>query len=196
MRFPKILVCAVIICLILGCSSNDPKFNGTELTNLETTDFTLTDQFGKPFTLSDNFGKVILLFFGFTYCPDVCPLTLSTWKKVQDELQEHSEHLKFVYITVDPERDTEEKLREHLSIFSQDFIGLSGKQEDLLPVYEGYGVFREKVTISESAAGYLMSHTSRIYVIDRSGRWRLSISHDTPVEDLVDDLKILLNEKN
>lgn len=188
-----ILISGMIL-LLTGCRSDD-QFRGTVLGDaLPTTDFTLSDQHGNPFTLSEHKGKVVLMFFGFTYCPDVCPLTLSTWKKVQDALQKQTDQVEFVYITVDPDRDSPEKLREHLAIFSPHFIGLTGTQEELIKVYDAYGIYREKVKISDSAAGYLINHTARMYIFDRNGRWRLSFSHDAPVEDIVHDIKILLNE--
>ncbi|MFQ5770501.1 MAG: SCO family protein [bacterium] len=177
----------------MGCHWSEPSFRGSVMADsMSTPDFTLTDQYGQPFTLSDHRGQVVLLFFGFTYCPDVCPLTLSTWKKVEDELQEDVRQVKFVYITVDPERDTEEKLRQHLSIFSPDFVGLTGTSDELLPVYGAYGIYREKIKISDSATGYLINHTARIYVIDREGQWRLSFAHDAPVADIVHDVRQLL----
>jgi len=190
------LVLSLTILAIIGCNgSSEPSFRTTEIgENIPTSDFTLTNQHGEPFTLSEHEGKVVLLFFGFTYCPDVCPATLSTWKRVQDALEESSEKVEFVYITVDPERDTPEKMQQHLSVFSSDFIGLTGDKQALQKVYSDYGVYREKVEVSESASGYLINHTSRIYVIDKQGRWRLSIPHDTPVKDIVHDVKELINE--
>lgn len=179
--------------IFFGCQSADTSFRGTELSDsIPTTDFTLIDQHDRPFILSEHKGRVVLLFFGFTYCPDVCPLTLSTWRKVQDELQNEAEQVDFVYITVDPERDTPEKLAKHLAIFSSNFIGLTGPIEDLKEVYSAYGIYREKNQISDSATGYLINHTARINVVDRSGRWRLSFSHDAPVEDIAHDIRLLL----
>ena len=116
------LTSITLLLFLAGCQSSDPSFRGTELgDSIPTTDFTLTDQYKQPFTLGDHKGKVVLLFFGFTYCPDVCPLTLSTWKKVQDALKDDVAQVEFVYITVDPERDTSEKIASHLAVFSPDF---------------------------------------------------------------------------
>jgi len=187
------LISITLFLFLAGCQSSDLSFRGTELgDSIPTTDFTLTDQYNQPFTLSDHKGKVVLLFFGFTYCPDVCPLTLSTWKKVQDAIEAEVDKVKFVYITVDPERDTPEKIASHLAVFSPDFIGLTGPVADLQEVYSSYGVYREKNQISDSAAGYLINHTSRINIIDTQGKWQLSFSHDASVEDLVHDIRLLL----
>jgi len=182
-----------LLLFLAGCQSSEPAFRGTELgDSIPTTDFTLTDQYNQTFTLGEHQGKVVLLFFGFTYCPDVCPLTLSTWKKVQEAIAEDADKVEFVYITVDPERDTQEKIASHLAVFSPDFIGLTGEVEDLQEVYSSYGVYREKNQISDSAAGYLINHTSRINIIDTQGKWQLSFSHDASVEDLVHDIRLLL----
>ncbi len=176
-----------------GCKQSEPAFRGTLMgDDIPPPGFALTDPRGQSFTLSDQHGKVVLIFFGFTYCPDVCPLTLSTWKHVEEALNDETSEVRFVYITVDPERDTPEKLREHLAIFSPNFIGLTGTMEELQRAYSAFGIYREKVKISESAAGYIINHTSRMYLLDRDGRWRVSFSHDAPVEDIAHDLRELL----
>ena len=183
----------LVVAVLAGCQSRDSSFKGTELPEREFKDFTLTDQNGQRFTLGEQEGKVTLMFFGFTYCPDVCPLTLSTWKKVRESLTEdEAQKVEFVYITVDPERDTPEKLKAHLAVFHPDFIGLTGTQEELQPVYAGYGVYREKDQISDSATGYLVNHTASIYLLDRNGIWKLKHSNDARPEDIVHDIRLLL----
>ncbi len=182
----------MLFMLALFACQTDDAFRGTELEGLPTTDFTLTDQHGQPFTLSEQKGKVVLIFFGFSFCPDVCPLTLSKWKQIEKQLGEQNSEVEFVYITVDPERDTQEKLKTHLAVFSDSFIGLTGTPDDLKTAYAGYGIYREVVKVSEGAAGYLVNHTSRIFVFDRAGNWRLGISNDSSVEDMVHDIRLLL----
>ncbi|MFQ5650513.1 MAG: SCO family protein [bacterium] len=177
--------------LAANCRSSD-TLRGTTLPDMPFTDFTLTDQNGNLFTLSDHKGKVILMFFGYTTCPDVCPLTLSTWRQVEEKLQDEAGEVEFVYITVDPQRDTQQKLQNHLAVFSQSFIGLTGTAEELDPVYRGYGVYREKQEISESAAGYLMNHTSSMYFLDRNGIWKSRMSNDAKADDIVHDIRVLL----
>lgn len=176
-----------------GCQPD--TFRGTEMPDgLEAPDFQLIDQHHQPFQLSRQKGNIVLLFFGYTFCPDVCPLTLSHWKKVHDLLGSDTTRVKFVYITVDPERDTPEQLAEHLSIFSKDFIGLTGSPDDLNPVYDNYGVIHEKVQVSDSAAGYLMNHSARINLVDRQGHWRLTYAHDTDPKNIAHDIKLLLKK--
>ena len=182
---------ALSLIIVIGCKPD--TFRGTELPNtLPVIDFTLTDQHGQPFTMSRQKGNIVLLFFGYTYCPDVCPMTLSNWKRVHDALGADTTKVKFVYITVDPERDTQKKLAEHLRIFSRDFIGLTGTSDELNPVYDDYHIFHEKEKISGSATGYLVNHSARINLFDRSGHWRLSYQYNTPAEDIVHDIKRLL----
>ena len=187
----------IIIVLVgwvsVACKPTAPSFRGTVLDPPRPVqDFTLTDQNGQPFRLSDQRGRVVLLFFGYTHCPDVCPLTLSTWKKVHKALGREVDGVRFVFITVDPARDTPEWLKQHVEIFSSDFIGLTGEADELDLVYQTFGVFYEKDTTTDSAAGYLVSHTASTFVVDPDGQWRLRHAFETPVEDIVHDVKQLL----
>jgi protein SCO1/2 len=146
---------------------------------------------GSSFRLSEQRGDVVLLFFGYTSCPDVCPTTLSELRKVKEELGSNAEQVKVVFVTVDPERDTPEQIQKYVSIFNPAFIGLSGSLDELEPVWKNYGVYREVEQISSSASGYLVTHSARVYLIDRDGNLRLSYSYGTPTDDIVHDLKIL-----
>lgn len=191
MNFMRTLMIFSLALFCWACRT-EKTFRGTELPETPIADFALQDQHGGTFKLSAQSGKVVLFFFGFTYCPDVCPMTLSTWKRVQDALGEEAKQVKFVYVTVDPERDTKEKLQSHLEIFSSDFIGLTGDEETLKSVYAAFGVYREKESIASSASGYLVNHTSRIFVVDQKGALRVLLDHAAPVEDVVNDVRLLL----
>lgn len=147
---------------------------------------------GSSFRLSEMQGNVVLLFFGYASCPDVCPTTLSELRKVNEELGNAASQVKVVFVTVDPERDTPEKIQKYVSIFNPSFIGLSGSLDKLEPIWKNYGVYREVEKVSASAAGYLVNHTARVYLIDRDGNLRLSYSYGTPTEEIVHDLKILV----
>jgi protein SCO1/2 len=136
-------------------------------------------------------GDIVLLFFGYTSCPDVCPTTLSEMKRVLAELGSNAGQVQVIFVTVDPERDTPQKLRDYVSIFNPAFIGLSGSMEELQEVWSDYGVYREEEQLPNSATGYLVNHTARVYLIDRDGNLRLSYSFGTPTDDFVHDLKIL-----
>jgi protein SCO1/2 len=147
---------------------------------------------GSRFSLRGEQGKVILLFFGYTSCPDVCPTTLAELKQALEKLgAEKAKQLQVLFVTVDPERDTPERIQEYVDHFNSDFIGLSGTENDLQVIWNNYGVFREIVDGS-SSAGYIVNHTARITLIDQHGNLRVSFAFDTPVEDIVHDLKLLL----
>lgn len=152
----------------------------------------LTRDNGTSFRLSEMRGHVVLLFFGYTSCPDVCPTTMAELKQALEKLDEaDAKQVQVLFVTVDPERDTPERVQEYVGRFNPDFIGLSGTETELAEVWNGYGVFREIVERT-SAAGYLVNHTARVTLIDREGNLRLSYAFDTPVDNIVHDLKLLL----
>jgi protein SCO1 len=153
----------------------------------------LTKSNGETFRLSEQKGKIVLLFFGYTSCPDVCPTTLAELNQVMAKLGDKTEQVQVVFVSVDPERDTPEKIQEYVAHFNEDFIGLSGNPDELQIIWDNYGVFRERVE-SESAFGYIINHTARTYLIDQNGNLRLSYGFQTPVEDMVKDLEILLKQ--
>jgi protein SCO1 len=151
----------------------------------------LTRAGGTTFRLSEARGKVVALFFGYTSCPDVCPTTMAELRQALEKLGDRADQVQVLFVTVDPERDTPARVQEYVDHFNPDFIGLSGSESELAPVWNEYGVFREVVE-STSAAGYLVDHTARVTVIDQQGNLRLSYPFDTPVEDIIHDLKLLL----
>jgi protein SCO1/2 len=137
-------------------------------------------------------GKVVLLFFGYTSCPDICPTTLAELKQALEKLgPEKAQQVQVIFVTVDPQRDTPERVQEYVDHFNKDFIGLSGTESDLAAVWRNYGVFRENVE-GTSAAGYIVNHTARVTLIDQDGNMRVSFAFDTPVDDIVHDLKLIL----
>jgi len=147
---------------------------------------------GSSFRLSEMRGNVVLLFFGYTSCPDVCPTTLAELKLALSELKEEDvAQVKVLFVTVDPERDTPERVQEYVNRFNPAFVGLSGSQAELEKIWQAYGVYREIIQ-GTSAAGYTVDHTARVTVIDQQGNLRISFGFDTPVEDMVHDLKLIL----
>ena len=189
----KLLVLALVPVLVLGACGS-PSFRGSVVAEpLAVPDFVLTDENGEPFQLSEQRGNVVLLFFGYTSCPDVCPTTLANWRKVHESLGEEAARVRFVFVTVDPERDSVERLGLHVNAFNPDFIGLTGTAEALEEVYEIFGVFYEKDTSSASALGYLVNHTATTFVLDTEGMWRLRETYGTPYEDITYDIRQLLD---
>ena len=145
---------------------------------------------GKTFRLSEQRGKIVLLFFGYTSCPDVCPTTLAEMTQVMNELGTASQNVQVVFVSVDPRRDTPEKIQEYASRFNPTFIGLSGSQEELEPIWQSYSIFRAEVN-SDSAMGVIIDHTARLYLIDTDGNLRLSYAYGAPVKDIVHDIELL-----
>ncbi len=158
-------------------------------------DFTLRSaQTEAPFHLSDFHGDITLIYFGYTFCPDVCPTTVLDVKKALDLLGTGRDRVHFVFISVDPQRDTPEKLRTYLAAFDPSFIGLSDDFSKVETVMTPFGASAQKDTASETAAGYLMSHTSRVFLVGPNGNLRLSYRFQFTSEDMAADLAHLLTE--
>jgi protein SCO1/2 len=132
-------------------------------------DFTLKDQDGNDFHLKDHRGRLILLFFGYISCPDICPVTLSKLSKAFHLLGNKADNVLTVFISVDPERDTREKLKEYLKYFKLNMVGLTGTKSEIDQVINAYKGYYAKVE-TNSAAGYLIDHSDLVYLIDKQGR--------------------------
>lgn len=170
------------------------SFHGTVINPpLPVTDFSLPTANNENFRLSDQQGNIVLLFFGYTSCPDVCPITLATFEQVYDGLGDDAQRVRFVMITADPDRDTPEIVSAYAARFNPEFIGLSGDITKLETIWKELGVFVEKQDTG-SAAGYLVSHTSSVYVLDRSGDLIMTFPYGTTATDMTDDIVQMLKE--
>jgi protein SCO1 len=156
--------------------------------------FELTDQNGSLFRLSDQQGKVVLVFFGFTNCVDICPATLSQYKAIKSALGKQAQDMRFVFITVDPERDSTEKIGAYLASFDPSFVGLTGDRAVLENVWKDYGVYVEKQA-ADAAGGYEVDHTAIVYAIDARGNWRLTYPFGMETGRMVQDLRHLVEER-
>jgi protein SCO1/2 len=158
-------------------------------------DFTLTDQNGARYTMSEHRGRITLLFFGYTLCPDVCPTTLSKLTQVYRSLGPRSDSVSTVFVSVDPDRDTPQALRDYLQNFGIKVVGLTGTRQD---VDTATSKFRVSYTIeqSDSAAGYLVSHTTLLYLIDEQGRLRHMFKHSDSPETITTIVKQLMDDEN
>ena len=154
-------------------------------------DFTLTDQTGTDFKLSDLTGKWVLMAYGYTHCPDVCPLTLSILRDVRKSLGAQANQLAVVFVTIDPERDTAEIMGKYAAHFDPSFKALSGTLEQIAAAAKPYNVKYEKAA-STSAADYAMKHTAFIYLIDPRFRWRVTFPFGVKSEEIASDLKYLM----
>ncbi|PCJ45471.1 MAG: hypothetical protein COA74_15650 [Gammaproteobacteria bacterium] len=157
-------------------------------------DFKLTDHLGKPFSNEQFQGKWSVVFFGFTYCPDVCPTTMASLSQVAEALgEEKLKQLQFVFVSVDPERDTIERLAKYIPFYHEDFIAITGDDKDLLPFALSLGAVYMKVPTDDS---YTMSHSGRLFIINPKGqRFGIFSKSDTgaiDVESVAQDLGTIL----
>ncbi len=157
-------------------------------------DFTLTGPQGVRVGLQDFRGHVVLLFFGYTYCPDICPTTMVDLRDVINALGGQSAHVQTIFVSVDPERDSPERLRDFVAYFHPSFKGLTGSRQEIDRVVRQYGAvyFRQEV---ESAAGYLFAHTSYVFLIDKEGLLRGFYKTETDTQGLVEGIKLLIAEE-
>jgi protein SCO1/2 len=155
-------------------------------------DFTLTGTDGKLVSLGDFNGRAVLVFFGYTSCPDVCPTAMLTMQTVQELLGEKANQVQIVFITVDPERDTLEKIKSYVAYFGASTIGLRGTPQEIAEVAAKYRVAYKKVE-AENAAYYSVDHTDFIYLIDGQGRTRSLYRSTSPVKKMVSDVLELMN---
>lgn len=184
------------IALIAGMALTRPySFRGSEIIPpVPAYDFTLTSAGKAPFRLLDQRGKVVLIFFGYTTCPDVCPATLGEFKQISNRLGKDAGEVRFVLITVDPQRDTPDRISQYAHNFDPSFIGLTGSESELDSVWKNYGVYRE-ISQQDSAVGYLVDHSTRTYLVDQSGNLRLTYTFGTPVDDILQDVRHIIKQK-
>ncbi len=157
-------------------------------------DFELTTAEGQSFHLADNAGDITLIYFGYTYCPDVCPLTMWEIKKALDSLESGRENVHVIFISVDPERDSPDVLTNYMAAFGPEFTGLRDDMEKVQAMMKPYGAFSEKEEVEDSALGYLVSHTARLYLVDTNQQLSLSYPFGFTGEELHSDLAYLLQQ--
>lgn len=157
-------------------------------------DFTLHSSAGEV-SLSDFRGQVVVLYLGYTFCPDVCPMSLAILGQALRQLPEtEREQIQGIFISVDPERDTPERLDSYASFFSPQLIGVTGSQAEIDRVVRQYGAFYRRVELRDSAMGYAVDHSSQLYLINRRGELVGSVSHTISPDQLVTHLHALLEE--
>ena len=154
-------------------------------------DFKLIGPDETEISTKDFRGKVLLINFGYTFCPDVCPMTLSHLNQVMIELGEESEGLQVLFISIDPDRDTPEKLKNYVPYFNSTFIGLTGSKNDISEVANKYGIFFFKQEV-ESEAGYFMAHMEGVFLVDQKGRLRGRYKTNKGLKKLLSDIKWIL----
>ena len=152
-------------------------------------DFVLAGSDGAPVQLSKLHGKVVLMSFGYTHCPAVCPTTLATLAAARRSLGKDAAAVQVVFVTVDPERDDAPRMKQYVAAFDPSFLGATGKPEALAAVRRSYGVVARKVPLGD---GYGVDHSSSIFLIDRAGKLRAQMPYGHAPGDFVHDVRLLL----
>ena len=175
-----------------GCSEPKPSFNAVDITGADyARDFSLKDADGKVRTMADFKGKVVVLFFGYAQCPDVCPTTMTEMAQVKQQLGSDGDKLQVLFVTVDPARDTPEVLKAYMGAFDPSFVALIPTPEELTATAKDFKVYFKKVD-GKTPTSYSMDHSAASFVYDPQGRLRLYARYGAGVPSMVSDLKALL----
>ncbi len=191
------ILSTLLLCLTLlfaGCSQ-PPSFKSTDISGSDWgKDIALTDHQGQPRRLADFKGKAVVVFFGYTQCPDVCPTTLSSMREVLSRLGDDAGRVQVLFVTLDPARDTAPLLAEYVTAFHPSFIGLHGDEAAIAAVARDFKVFyaRQPGTTADS---YSIDHSTGSYAFDPQGRLRLLIRYGEAPDNVASDLKLLLAGK-
>lgn len=189
----KLFVFAFLL-MLAACNpaKESTPFVGTDITGADfAKTLSLTDHNGKLRTMADFKDKVVVLFFGFTHCPDVCPTTMSDLKQAMKLLGDKSNEVQVLFITVDPERDTQEVLAKFVPSFDARFIGLRGNAQETADTLANFKIFYAKVD-GKSANDYSIDHSAGMYVFDKSGKVRLYMGYGQKPAEIASDVKQLL----
>lgn len=177
---------------LAGCKKAPVAYKGMDITGAEyARDFQLKDAQGQVRTLADYRGKAVMLFFGFTQCPDVCPTALTRAAEIRRLLGDDGQRLQVVFITIDPERDNPTVLGAYTQVFDPSFVGLYGDLEQTAAAAREFKVYYKKVPTGTS---YTMDHSAFSYVFDPQGKPRLVLRHEQSAKDCADDLRQLLQQ--
>ena len=188
------LVMLLTVLTLTACQPSTPAFHATDMSASNGQiggELALTDHTGRARTLKDFLGKVVVVFFGYTQCPDVCPTNMSTLREVMTQLGPEAAKVQVLFVSVDPERDTQELLAQYVPAFHPDFLGLYGSAEQTAKAARDFRVFFQKQG-KVTGANYTVDHSAGSYVFDASGKLRLYLRHGEPAANIVDDLRRLL----
>ena len=188
------LVALIALLALAGCSPGGPKFRGSDITGVDYgKDFALTDQNGRQRHLQDLRGKVVVLLFGYTHCPDVCPTTLAAFAQVMRQLGADAERVQVLFATLDPQRDTQAVLARYVPAFDPRILGLYGDGAATRRTAKEFRIFYQKVP-GQTPGDYTLDHNSQSYVFDTRGRLRLLERASDIVAALPHDIRALLKE--
>jgi len=186
--------CAMAAFTLAGCqpAPQPPSFQATDITGAAfARDFRLTDHNGQVRTLADFKGKIVAIFFGYTHCPDVCPTTLSDFAAALQQMGPQAERVQVIFVTVDPQRDTPDLLKQFVPAFNPDFLGMFTDADGLKLLAKEYKVVYQKTSV-KGADDYLIDHSAGTYVYDPQGRLRLLMPYGSGPDAIAQDLKMLL----
>jgi protein SCO1/2 len=193
--FPAALAAVLMVLAAAACSPDAPKFNSTDITGgsvgADAGAVKFTDHTGAPRTLADYRGKVVAVFFGFARCPDICPTNLAEWAQVRQQLGSDADKLQVIFITVDPQRDTQAILAGYVPAFDKSFVGLYADASTTKQMADKFKVFYAKAP-NKDGSDYTIDHTAASYVLDAKGNVRLFVRHGVGVEPLTADIRQLL----
>jgi protein SCO1 len=188
---------SLAVLALTGCqkaSSDKPAFKGIDLTGAEyARQLNLADQDGRARSLADFKGKVLVVFFGYTQCPDVCPTTMAEVAEVKRSLGAEGDKVQGIFVTIDPERDTAALLKAYLASFDPSFVGLRGSEEQTKAAAKEFKVFYAKVP-GKTPDTYTMDHTAASFIFDTEGRVRVYARYGAGAEPLAHDIRLLLSE--
>lgn len=192
----KIIALSLVLTGVIGifsaCTPQQPVFASIDVTGAGyAKGFELTDHNGQVRTLNDFAGKVVVLFFGYTQCPDVCPTTMTELAEVKKALSKDGERLQGIFITVDPERDTPELLKAYMANFDPSFLALRPTPDKLSALAKDYKIYFKKVE-GKTPTSYTMDHSAGSYVYDTQGRLRLFTRYGSGPKPLTEDIRLLL----
>lgn len=190
----KYLFIALLMFAVAACkpATQQNQFSATDITGAEFAQtLNLTDHTGKPRTLADFHGKVVALFFGYTHCPDVCPTTMADLKQAMKILGARADELQVLFVTLDPERDTQEALAQYVPSFDQRFIGLYGSKEEIAKAAADFKIFAAKVENS-GKSGYTIDHSAGLYIYDKTGKIRLYVAYGEKPAVIAADIEKLM----
>ena len=180
--------------ILTGCSKSPVAFQGVDITGADYAgDFQLADHNGQQRSLKDFAGKVVVVFFGFTQCPDVCPTSMQELAEVKQILGKDGDRLQGIFVTVDPDRDTPEVLKAYMANFDPSFLALRGSPEQLAAVAKDFKIYYKKVD-GKTSTSYTMDHSAGSYVYDPAGRLRVYNRYGSGAQALAADVKTLLAE--
>lgn len=194
-RYHCLPILIVLAAGLAACSPSEPEWHGRDITGvMPDLAYSLTDENGKAVDASDHAGRVRLLFFGFTHCPDACPTTLARLRAAIGMLDPaRREHIRVLFVSVDPERDTPKRLRQYTDNFGNRFVGMTGSQAQLREMTDRYSV-TYRYGVKNENGEYNVAHNGAVFLFDSEGEIRLLFNQSVPAADIAADLRRLVDE--